>query len=556
MRLLALLLVCIASPVAAFADCPRDGEPYPSFYASAARFEDAVAREAGHPPSPTRLSGITVPHHLVAGHLIARGFRAASGFAYERVILLTPDHFSRSGTPFATTRLGFETVFGPVPVDREAVDALLGEDGAVASSCLFGREHGLQALLPFMRHYLPGAKLVPVAISLEAGRSDWDRLAALLGSFADGRTLVVQSTDFSHYHPHERARLLDQQVLNVVASGDLDEVALLTQPDHLDSLGALYIQMKLQKERYGARPVAIASENQQQYASRRLTETTGYIVLIFGAFADSVFDHEDAAEVIYFAGDTHLGRAMTQALADADAVDRVTEAVLKRTQGRPLVVNLEGVILPNVPQALEHMTLAMPEALTIDLLRRLNVAAMGIANNHTMDLGPSGLAETVRALHAAGIAWFGQGDRLDIGSVSVVGLADIDSNGPPFVDLLSADLLDRITVTDATRPLVAFVHWGREHVTTPSARETFLADEMRLRGASVIVGAHPHVADGRLVPLAGGETVMAFSLGNFLFDQSAPQASGALLEMRVFEQGTHFIRLLELPNLFDLARGG
>jgi len=49
---------------------------------------------------------------------------------------------------------------------------------------------------------------------------------------------------------------------------------------------------------------------------------------------------------------------------------------------------------------------------------------------------------------------------------------------------------------------------------------------------------------------------MAYSLGNFLFDQGAAKASGRLLELRVFGQGTIAARLIELPNLFDLARPG
>ena len=77
---------------------------------------------------------------------------------------------------------------------------------------------------------------------------------------------------------------------------------------------------------------------------------------------------------------------------------------------------------------------------------------------------------------------------------------------------------------------------------------------MRLRGAAVIAGAHPHVADGRLVTLGGGDTIMAYSLGNFLFDQTAADTSGTLLELRVFRQGTVAARLIGLPNLFDLAK--
>lgn len=550
----ALLFVTLA-PALASTGCPKDGANFPVFDADAARYLAAIENEKSYSPAPVRLSGITVPHHLVAAHLIARGFRAASSFAYERVIVLTPDHFNRATGPFATTRHGFDTAFGPVAIDSAAVEKLLAAEARVTPSCLFAREHGLQALLPFLRHYLPGAKLVPVAIPLSAKRDDWDRLAAALAQLADDTTLVVQSTDFSHYHPLEKARQFDQQVLNVIASGALDEIALLRQPDHLDSLGSLYTQMKLQADVFGARPVIVASENQQQYTERRLTETTSYLLILFGRFEDGVFAHEDGADVIYFAGDTHFARAMTPALTDSDRAEHVKTAILARTHGRPLIVNLEGVILPNVPEALAHMTIAMPEELTIDWLRKLNVVGVGLANNHAMDLDLSGLAETRAALDSAGVPHFGQGESLEIGGIAVVGLTDLDSNGPPYTGLIDDALLDRLIVADPGRPVVAFVHWGREYVTEPGSRENLLADEMRLRGVSLIVGAHPHAANGRLVALAGGETLLAYSLGNFLFDQTARTSSGTLLEMRTFPQGTFFTRLIPLPNLFDLVQG-
>ena len=90
--------------------------------------------------------------------------------------------------------------------------------------------------------------------------------------------------------------------------------------------------------------------------------------------------------------------------------------------------------------------------------------------------------------------------------------------------------------------MVAFVHWGREYIAEPSAREKMLADEMRLRSVSAIIGAHPHVASDGVVALGGGDVAEVYSLGNFLFDQSAARSSGAMVEMRVFEQGTIFMR--------------
>lgn len=553
--LVLLLLLATPSGAGAAVPCPPGDENFPIFENNPALFQGAIDKVAGFEPSNERLTGIVSPHHLLADRLVALGFRAASAFRYRRIVVLTPDHFRRSGKLFSTSARGYDTEFGPVPADGPAVAALKAHGDIVEESCLFGREHGLQALLPFIRHYFPEASVVPVAMSIRARRADWDRLAAALLPLLDDETLVVESTDFSHYLPQPAARRFDQQTLNVLAAGDLDQIAGLRQPGHADSVGALYVQTKLQRERFGAAPLVVANESSDAFSQSPMAETTSYNVVLFGRFGPG-FNAPALAgtEIYYLAGDTNFGRSMKMALLDPDAAQRVREAVLARTRGRPLVVNLEGVILPNVPEALDELTLAMPEDLALAWLKELGVVAVSLANNHATDLGESGLAETKRALDAAGIAHFGQGEALSLPGLDIVGLTDGDSNAARQTGLITPTMLDRLVREDATRPVLAMVHWGREYVAEASPRETALADEMRLRGVAAIVGGHPHVAGGPPAALAGGDTALVYSLGNFLFDQTAARASGQLVEVRVFPQGTLFLRTLPLPNLFDLAR--
>jgi poly-gamma-glutamate synthesis protein (capsule biosynthesis protein) len=70
---------------------------------------------------------------------------------------------------------------------------------------------------------------------------------------------------------------------------------------------------------------------------------------------------------------------------------------------------------------------------------------------------------------------------------------------------------------------------------------------------AAIVGAHSHQATPALEAPQGGEYLLAPSLGNLLFDQHSPRGSGALLELRLFRQGTYAARLVPVPNLFDRA---
>ncbi len=91
------------------------------------------------------------------------------------------------------------------------------------------------------------------------------------------------------------------------------------------------------------------------------------------------------------------------------------------------------------------------------------------------------------------------------------------------------------------------MHWGEEFRAAPGPREEALAARLTARGVELIIGSHPHRAGA----LTGDRTqCLAFSLGNFIFDQRRPEVSGALLEVIFYPQGTYFLRLHPLGNLY------
>src|SRR5262249_23805938 len=159
-------------------------------------FRAAILRDDAHAVRQFPVSGISVPHHLLAADLIARGFWAAAANTYDRIIILSPDHFNRSRRPLATTRRDFATVFGMVRNDRDASAALLEATQLFDDSDLFEKEHGIAALLPFVRHFFPDVRIVPIAIANDATRADWDDALALIAKLTQSRVLVIQSTDY------------------------------------------------------------------------------------------------------------------------------------------------------------------------------------------------------------------------------------------------------------------------------------------------------------------------------------------------------------------------
>jgi len=548
--MLRAISLCLALATPAQASCPEGDAPFPPFYANHTLFEGALAATADIAPAPDPVRAVTVPHHLAAPDLIALGLRRAGG-APRRIVVLLPDHFHRLRSHFGTTQNGFETLLGPVPPDPEAENLIAS--GFAEPTCLFDREHGLRAILPFLARLYPGVPVLPLAIGIGAEREEWEAAVTALVPLVDRDTLLVQSSDFSHYLPHHEARQRDQQVLNLMAAGDLDAIAALRQPDHVDSLAALYITTRLMADQ-GAAPVVIANRNQQEGEASFLKETTSYVVALYQSPGADPGPAPGGAPVYMLGGDFFTGRVLTGLLSDELVADRVTEAALAATRGLPLVLNLEGVLLPEVPATLEHLTLGMPAALAIDMARRLNVAAFGLANNHAGDLGASGRTLTRAALTEAGIPFAGPGEALGLPGLRIVPLTDLDGSARPPDRRLGAEMLDTLVSPDPTTPTLAFLHWGQEWITDPSDRERDLALAMSRRGVAAVVGAHPHAASTGASVLNGGDTLVVHSLGNFLFDQRPPEASGALVEVRTFPQGTLFLRQIPLPPLYEIAR--
>ena len=136
--------------------------PFLPLYPDPALFTTALARCRKLPAIPWRVTGLTVPHHLLAVDLLAEGFTRLAGQDYRRIIILCPDHYNRAKAPAAVAARDFDTCLGPVATDTEAV-ARLRACPLIEISNLFTQEHGIQALTPFLARFFPRARLVAMA---------------------------------------------------------------------------------------------------------------------------------------------------------------------------------------------------------------------------------------------------------------------------------------------------------------------------------------------------------------------------------------------------------
>jgi AmmeMemoRadiSam system protein B len=175
-----------------------------------ADLDDAVARRPVHDGRPPP-HALVVPH---AGYLYS-GPVAASGYArvlarrdeVTRVVLLGPNHRVPLRGMALPSADALVTPLGPVPVDTAVRDALAGRPGVVVDDRPHAEEHSLEVHLPFLQVALgEGWSVVPVLVGQVPAAAVADLLESLWGG---PETLVVVSTDLSHYHDHATAQALD-----------------------------------------------------------------------------------------------------------------------------------------------------------------------------------------------------------------------------------------------------------------------------------------------------------------------------------------------------------
>ncbi len=150
---------------------------------------------------------LIVPHagYVYSGPIAASAFARVMPYRdqIERVVLIGPAHrvFVDGLAAPAASRLA--TPLGELPIDLEALRDL----GVRLDGAAHAREHSLEVELPFLQRVAPHAKIIPLCGS----RAAPDLVGSVLEQLWGGpETLIVISSDLSHYHPYAKGRALDE----------------------------------------------------------------------------------------------------------------------------------------------------------------------------------------------------------------------------------------------------------------------------------------------------------------------------------------------------------
>ena len=224
-----------------------------------------------------------------------------------------------------------------------------------------------------------------------------------------------------------------------------------------------------------------------------------------------------------FAGDMMLGRSVGEANAEG-GWDEILAALAPYATAADLAfANLESPLTGRPLVEATYDLRASPEAVVA--LQSAGFDLVSLANNHALDAGSDGLDETLQALQTVGIGAVGHGDEVLHSTVQHVTLAWIAFDDVR-VPLDAARVFELVANARGRGDLlIVSIHWGSEFERSPSDRQRMLAEGMAAAGADLIVGHHAHV----LQPVEwiwglgrGRPTLVAYGLGNAVFDQGTP----------------------------------
>ncbi|KPM52810.1 poly-gamma-glutamate biosynthesis protein [Frankia sp. CcI49] len=256
---------------------------------------------------------------------------------------------------------------------------------------------------------------------------------------------------------------------------------------------------------------------------------------------------------IAFGGDVHFEGSSRQRLTQNP--ETAVGPMAQNLAGADLaMVNLEtAVTTGGTPAAKTYVFRAPPTAFTA--LRGAGIDVVNMANNHGMDYGQDGLADTLRSAGEARFPTVGigtddtsayapylttvNGQRIAIfGATQVLDdeLATAWTAGPGKPGLASAKNVERLAAAiRAVRPtvdtLIVYLHWGTERETCPNQAQRSLVAPLVAAGADALIGGHAHVLQG--AGWSSDGAYVAYGLGNFVFYASGtgPNTETGVLEL-------------------------
>ena len=333
-----LFTVLLAVGLVIFFNCPRAhaksvrrpvraGSFYPADASELTRMIDGLTQKAQKTrvriPAGKVLRALILPHagYIYSGWTAAHASLVLKKNQFSKVILLGPDHFIGIQNGAIGDVAAYQTPLGRI--DLHADTAKLQRQPALFQPLpvAMDKEHSLEVILPFLQTYLGEFELVPIII----GRADVGPLAQALSDIIDDNTLLVVSSDLSHYLGYSDAVAVDRETVNGIIN--LKPAKLAGKDNRACGLIPILILMEIARRNHW-QPMFLHYSNSGDTAGSR-SRVVGYTAITFfgdqsmenSSDPNAKFTEEQGQMLVKLARHTimdKLGRKISDSESDTD----------------------------------------------------------------------------------------------------------------------------------------------------------------------------------------------------------------------------------------------
>jgi AmmeMemoRadiSam system protein B/AmmeMemoRadiSam system protein A len=204
------------------------GSFYPADPKALSDMIDGMLAQASPPSISEHILAVVAPHagYQYSGPVAAYAYAALKGHKFSRVVVVAPSHYESFNFTSVYDGDAYATPLGNVPVDKAFAEKLVKMSSTMRLSSQgheptkAGAEHALEVQLPWLQRVLGDFQLVPIVMGDQSYENSRALGVALAKMIQGGDTLIVASSDLSHFHSYDDAVKIDHKTLNALQAWD------------------------------------------------------------------------------------------------------------------------------------------------------------------------------------------------------------------------------------------------------------------------------------------------------------------------------------------------
>jgi AmmeMemoRadiSam system protein B/AmmeMemoRadiSam system protein A len=177
-----------------------------------------------NPPPNTSLKALIMPHagYIYSGVTAAHISLVLKENQFKRVIVMAPDHRVGFTGGAISDVTAYETPLGRIPMNEDAATLRKNNHLFQVIPASDRLEHSVEVVLPFLQYFLKNFQLIPIVLGHDSDLAD--RVTAALDPLMDQNTLLVASSDLSHYLSYPEAMARDRETINMILDLNADKL--------------------------------------------------------------------------------------------------------------------------------------------------------------------------------------------------------------------------------------------------------------------------------------------------------------------------------------------